>query len=333
MTRFLYDQFAKQYLAELLNLLGEVETSRDVPGEVRQIDVWYKPKNTPETDPKTLGLLGRFAANTCLLEPFRNPVTITEIRNCVVKLFQVQAQLQRQANREDGKITEENLPLLWIITPTASEGIINGFRAILDENNWMKGIYFFGEYFRTAIVVIHQLPRSPETLWLRILGKGKVQKQAIDELTALPKDNPLRTTTLELMYSLQANLQATQNLDEEDREFIMQLSPLYLQQIEDAVQKGKAEGRLEGRLEGKAEGRLEGRLEGKAEGQLEGEKLGKKEAIRQSIESIIEIKFGEIDQELSQIIEPLMQLPQKEAIKAIMQLSRDELIQRFANMN
>ncbi len=117
----------------------------------------------------------------------------------------------------------------------------------------------------------------------------------------------------------------------------MQLSPLYLQQIEDAVQKGKAEGRLEGkaegRLEGKAEGRLEGRLEGKVEGRLEGEKLGKKEAIRQSIESIIEIKFGEIDQELSQIIEPLMQLPQKEAIKAIMQLSRDKLIQRFANMN
>ncbi len=74
-----------------------------------------------------------------------------------------------------------------------------------------------------------------------------------------------------------------------------------------------------------AEGRLEGKQEGKQE--------SKKETMRQSIESIIEIKFGEIDQELSQIIEPLIQLPPKAAIKAIMELSRDELIQRFANLN
>ncbi|NES65165.1 MAG: flagellar assembly protein H, partial [Okeania sp. SIO2D1] len=29
-------------------------------------------------------------------------------------------------------------------------------------------------------------------MWLRILGRGKVQSQAIDELEALPKDNPQR---------------------------------------------------------------------------------------------------------------------------------------------
>ncbi|MGA9379279.1 MAG: hypothetical protein WBV73_10965 [Phormidium sp.] len=31
MTKFIYDQFAKDYLKELLTPLGEVETSRDVP--------------------------------------------------------------------------------------------------------------------------------------------------------------------------------------------------------------------------------------------------------------------------------------------------------------
>ncbi len=36
MTRFPHDQFAKQYLKELLSPLGEVETSRDIPGEVRE---------------------------------------------------------------------------------------------------------------------------------------------------------------------------------------------------------------------------------------------------------------------------------------------------------
>ena len=43
MTRFPHDQFAKDYLKELLSPLGEVETSRDVPGEVRELDVFFTP--------------------------------------------------------------------------------------------------------------------------------------------------------------------------------------------------------------------------------------------------------------------------------------------------
>ena len=41
MTRTPHDQFAKQYLEELLTLLGKVETSRDVASEVREIDVYF----------------------------------------------------------------------------------------------------------------------------------------------------------------------------------------------------------------------------------------------------------------------------------------------------
>ena len=38
MTRFIHDQFAKQYLTELLSPLGTVETSKDISSEVRQVD-------------------------------------------------------------------------------------------------------------------------------------------------------------------------------------------------------------------------------------------------------------------------------------------------------
>lgn len=34
-------------------------------------------------------------------------------------------------------------------------------------------------------MVIHQLPNTPETLFLRILGRGKVQRQAVEELENL----------------------------------------------------------------------------------------------------------------------------------------------------
>lgn len=92
---------------------------------------------------------------------------------------------------------------------------------------------------RTAIVAIHQLPRTQETLWLRILGRGTVQKQAIDELEALSSNHPFRRATLELLYNLRQNLQVNQNSEEDDRELIMRLKPLYQQDREQAVQQGE----------------------------------------------------------------------------------------------
>ena len=45
MTRFIHDQFAKQYLTELLTPYGQVETSKDITAEVRQIDVLFIPSS------------------------------------------------------------------------------------------------------------------------------------------------------------------------------------------------------------------------------------------------------------------------------------------------
>ncbi len=132
MTRFPYDQFAKDYLKELLQPLGEVETSRKVPAQIREIDVYFVPSpqsaNTIE-----LGLLGKFAGKPALVEPFRNAATIAEIRSCINKLFDIFAELKRQAKGDKTRFTESELPRLWILSPTASESILDGFRTNLDE--------------------------------------------------------------------------------------------------------------------------------------------------------------------------------------------------------
>jgi len=192
MTRFPHDQFAKEYLDQLLSPMGTVETSRDIAGEVRQVDVYFTPTSTPNDYQTTLGLLGRLATTPAVFEPFRNAVTPSQIRSCLSKLFDLHSELERRARRENTSINDSELPQLWILTPTASTRLLAGFRAINDESNWLEGIYFMGESLKTAIVVIHQLPRTPETLWLRLLGKGRVQQQAIEEITGLPEDHPLR---------------------------------------------------------------------------------------------------------------------------------------------
>jgi hypothetical protein len=50
MTKFPHDQFAKEYLQELLSPLGEVETSKDVTAEVREIDVWFQPTSVDDSE-------------------------------------------------------------------------------------------------------------------------------------------------------------------------------------------------------------------------------------------------------------------------------------------
>ncbi|NET29642.1 hypothetical protein [Okeania sp. SIO1I7] len=312
MTIFPHDQFAKQYLEELLSSIGEVKAPREVRGEVRQIDVWFSPQSQLQGNPEELGLLGSLATTSALFEPYRNPVTPDEIDSCLLKLLEVKGEIKREANRNKTRISMDDYPKLWILTPTASQKILDEFRAILDEENWCSGIYFLGEYFRTAIVVIHQLPKTPETLWLRILGRGKVQSQAIDELEALPKDNIHRENALLLLADLLSNIEVNPDKDPEDRELIMRLSPLFSQRLEKATQSGKQEGRQEGIQEGRQEGR------------------------REMLENLLVFRFGQLDNQLEVIIEQIMELPKEDLNRLILQLSnlsREELLARFGGEN
>lgn len=124
--------------------------------------------------------MGRFAAKPAILEPFRNAATPTEICSCLLKLLEISSEYERDTKRNQQKLTERSLPMLWILSPTASQSVLEGFAASGDEINWGNGIYFLPRYLPTGIVVIHQLPKTRETLWLRILGKGRVQNAAID---------------------------------------------------------------------------------------------------------------------------------------------------------
>ncbi|BAY40006.1 hypothetical protein NIES2111_43870 [Nostoc sp. NIES-2111] len=245
MTRFIHDQFAKDYLEELLKTFGSVQAASRVAAEVREIDVLFTPIPTQTANIATLGLLGKMAATPAIFEPFRNPASADEINDCISKLSSIKSAMQREAKRNQMKISNSEIPQLWILTPTASKNLICGFGAT-ETSDWGTGVYFTPKHYRTAIVVIHQLPCTHETLWLRILGRGKVQRQAIDELTALPANHPFLRVTLELLYNLQQNLRINQNTPAEDRELVMRLAPLYQQDREQARQEGLQQGLQQG---------------------------------------------------------------------------------------
>ena len=309
MTRFIHDRFAKEYLEELLSPMGTVNVGRDVTSEVREIDVYFTPSNAIPEYSETLGLLGKMANTTAIFEPFRNPANASEICSCLGKLLDVRGELERKFRRENTRYDDGQLPKLWILVPTASKALVDSFNAIPDTENWMQGIYFFGESLRTAIVAIHQLPETPETLWLRILGKGGVQQRAISQLRALAADDPLRIIALELLYRLQSNLvtDAPQELEPEERELIMTIAPLFQQEIQAARQQAREQG-------------LEQGLE-------EGLERGRQEQQRLILENFLQVRFGELSPKMTVFLSPISKLQAAEftvLLLAISMLTVDE---------
>jgi hypothetical protein len=290
MTRTPFDQFSKQLLEELLSPLGTIERSYEIPGESRQVDIWFIPNPQVKTESQDLGLLGQIATQPCLLEPFRNPPSPTEIRNCMLKLFLLQADLQRRAKRDNTTFSDSHLPYLWILAPSASTTLLNSFGA-KPHSDWSTGIYFLAEQIKTAIIAINQLPSIPETLWLRLLGKGKTQQQAIREVLALP-DNSKRSVALQILANWKISLNYLA-VDERE-ELLMQLSQAY----------------------------------------YEWEEKTKQQAIQQGqsilIENLLKVRFGELDDSLRSIVPQLLTLPIEDCSQALLQLSREELLERFS---
>jgi hypothetical protein len=301
MTKFKHDEFAKDLLKAILEPYGELKTDRSVTNEIRRIDVFFTPAQVAPTDP-ILQLLWRCAANGAAFEPFRSPVQNDEVRSTMGKLFDVHAEMAREANREkQTPLKDDRLPQLWIITPTMSPEKLQAANVINKETDWCPGFYWMGDIVLTGIIVVHKLPKIPETVWFRTLGRGKVQQEAIDEIAALPQDSVYRQKVLELFASLKVNLEASTDRDPDDMELIMSLaeSPVFVEYMEkataDAVTKA-----------------LETRDQ-------------------DFVESLIVDRFGAVDQELSAVIPNLIKLPPSELVPLLKHLSREELLDRFTN--
>jgi hypothetical protein len=198
----------------------------------------------------------------------------------------------RRARREKTVYTEAEWPFLWILCPSCSGKLVKRFEAKPDPaGQWPAGVYFLPEGQNCALVAINQLPVNPDTLWLRVLGKGRTQEQAIAELEALPKGNPLRQNLGELLASWHVTIETSDNITEDDRELLMKRSPVYLRWREDTILKER----------------------------------------REMIENFFNVRFGLVDSELSAIIEPMLQLPRPELSRLLLSASREELLERFGN--
>jgi hypothetical protein len=170
--------------------------------------------------------------------------------------------------------------MLWIFTPTLSDRMQQTFQ-MEPKPDWEEGIYFLPKNDFTAIVAIHRLPVTIDTLWIRLLGKGSVQANAVQELLALPKDYAYRRSTLRHLSILQVNLRMRQNKSRDLQEVMMNLMPAYEQWEAEKLAEGEKRGRKLGKKEGKEEGLKLGEQRGRKLGEeLKGMEIAQRMLMR-----------------------------------------------------
>lgn len=246
-----------------------------------------------------MGILRRIASTPCLIEPFRNQPTEEEVESCSYKLLATRKECRREAKRDERKATEEELPKLWIITPSASETLLNYYGA-QPRNGWVDGIYFSADGDHRRFVSVNLLPKRPETRWLRLFGRQTVQGEAIDEILALPNNDKQRNAALRLLSTWKVTIGLKPKKDDEDLEFMMIVSKAYAEWEEATERRGLERGMEQGQ--------------------------------RLVVENLLQARFGTLDAELTNIIPSLLTQPIEEYTSLLLELShisREELISRF----
>ncbi|EAZ89354.1 hypothetical protein [Crocosphaera chwakensis] len=196
-TRFKFQIFSRNYLESLLHPYGKIERERGISWEGINDDLWFS--STGMEAKKHLGLLGKMLDGLVLFEVYDNPVTSEEVSGSLFKILDMMREQYREAKavkKPEPKLSD--LAHLWILTPSVSQEVLEGFRGQLLEG-WGEGVYFMPPGMRTGVVVIDSLAKNGETLWLRLLGRGEVQKQAREELKALPSTNLVGSKIRKLM--------------------------------------------------------------------------------------------------------------------------------------
>ena len=201
--RFRSDQLAKQLAAAFLEGWGETTSSEEVLADAQQIDIWHVPTD-PTLDRSSLGLLGHMTEGPSLLEPYHAPPDDDEVRDCIRKHLSFH-HLRRTKARSAQPEVMVSLATCWIVSSGRPASSLQAF-AFAPAAGWPPGAYETTPGLQVKMLVLTELPRSRDTLPLRLLGRGALLRDALRELRALPPDAWERTAAAPVFVRLQVEL-------------------------------------------------------------------------------------------------------------------------------
>jgi hypothetical protein len=177
--------------------------SPEVIGEASLVDVLFEPVlNRSRT---SLGLLGELLFAPCIIELLRWSPTNWQIQTCLGHWLKWQCETNggiipvQDIPTDDEKENNDNKKevvdkILLIVVPSIQSKQLIAWGAQTSRD--IPGVYDLAPAFCTTIIATSELPMNEYTLWLRLLGRGPTQRNAIQELMNLEFDCPHRESAL-----------------------------------------------------------------------------------------------------------------------------------------
>jgi hypothetical protein len=229
--RHRHDRFVKKLLRRTLEPEGSFTAEMDVSPDAQRFDGYFVPHRAHAA--RRRDLLDRLTTRACAFEAFRAAPGPAEIEGCVRKILNARHVLSLAR-------PPKPLPSLWVLCAgDPREGLAHA--GAMAKRGFARGVYQTPPVLHTGLVVLSQLPETPNTLILRLMGAGRTLKHALAELERLPEDARERHVALPALLEYRLVLLEQPTRTPEEEEFLMD--------TQDIVQRLKDEGRREGRHE------------------------------------------------------------------------------------
>ena len=250
-----FDQLAKRILRAVYARAGLVESQREVAAEAHEIDTWFKLDPALSAELTRIGLLGRMidGAST-LFEAFHEAPSVDDYRDCVRKQLLADHADVLEARRE--KRPRPQFPRLWILAAGRPDTVIRGY-ALTPSPSFPPAFLEGRDAERVGLLVLRELPRTRETLLLRLMGANDVLREAIVELGRLPIDAWERDVAMPPLLALRIEIPQDPT-DEDEREYLMSTMELYEQWEQKIESKGVEQGVKQGLAQGVKKGLEQG---------------------------------------------------------------------------
>ena len=180
-----FDQLAKRIVERALAPAGPVLIQHEIAPDTRAADIWFEPDPAREAVLRERGLFGRLMSRPSLLEPFHGTPDLDDMRACVHKQLSLDQTRLAKARRE--KRSRPPFPHLWVPSTGRPVGVFEAY-GFTPMPGFPPGCWGRREADAVGIVVLRELPRDRDTLFLRLMAADEVLAEAIVELLGLPED-------------------------------------------------------------------------------------------------------------------------------------------------
>lgn len=236
----LHDLLCKHLLREALDPISTVELEKPVaPLDEQRIDVYceLRPELPPPDALPHLGLVRRMAEveRRFLIEPFSSTPSVDSVDDNLRKKFNLHHGLKKAA-----KGNSSPKPALWALSPGRPEEVLQGY-AGAQAAGWPSGFYRFAPELATWVVVLAELPKTAETLLLRLLGPATMQLEALRELDAMPLSEAQRQPWIDILADVRYLFDEEPDLSPEEKTIMTELRQRWEREKAELRAEGKAE--------------------------------------------------------------------------------------------